>query len=123
MGIDEIRALAEQTLGECIDTFRAVALSLDPDYKAIVEAQDHELATLIGQGTEAHDRCIERRLTGEPIDDPETVRSIIEECSFEYEDERNIGVNDGKLFLLEKLFHILGDEEKSDEALSWVYRD
>jgi len=118
---NELIEFATRTLEECIDFLRELAKNKEPDYKTLVECPDEEIPNLIGSSYVA-DMIIERRVQGLPLDNAGVLVEILSNTEFDCDDDYNVGVNDGKLWMVARIFERVHDRTRSAEAMSWIYK-
>lgn len=119
--MDEMVEKAEGYLNECIDFLKELAKYKDDAYKAIILCTNEELPNYIGSSYIA-DVIIERRVQGLPLDCADAVIEVLSNVEFDCDDEYNVGVNDGKLWMLARIFESAGDRTRAAEALTWIYK-
>lgn len=119
--MDEMIEKAEGYLNECIAFLQELAKYKDSDYRTLLECTDEELPNYIGSSYIA-DVIIERRVQGLPLDSADAIIEVLSNVEFDCDDDYNVGVNDGKLWMLARIFETFDMRTSAAEALTWIYK-
>jgi len=123
MDLEGLKVYLLGELRECRGVLRRFTMEMLPVYRGVVEAGLGELPKMVASRDGDEVRWASERLKGIDID---VVGVWIEElsgCSWDFDAERVVSENDGRLFLLFQIFRLLGMEEAAEESLKYVYRD
>ena len=123
----EIREQADAFLSDAKDFIEEKARTHIPEFDSVGSMSKADLARNIN-APGITGALVRARLAGKKISEwgtvpPEALMQGLWDQAFDVDVYKSIGVNDGILLVVRKIYETLGDEAKSKEASSWMYSD
>lgn len=111
----------DYTLESCKEFLLEITTNLNDDFKTIIEAKPEDLSLHINDDGRLGEAA-KLRINKKAIP-PDILIELLADIEIDWDDDRNISVNDGELLVVARLYNKLGYTKKAQEARSYMYRE